>query len=301
MNAATHQLLTRKVRELGNLPAMPVVLSSLGESLSQQPHKINVDRIIELISYDKSLAAQCLRTANSALFSRRHAVESVRDAVFALGLGRVRDLVFSCSLPGLFASAKQGMAPVTFWRHALGTALVSQRFAQLLAVENHEKLYLTGLLHDIGILVNSLLFPKEFQEILHSAEATETPLYEVEQKVLGFTHCESGRTLADFWKLPADISAVIEFHHHIPLEGPAPEMTAVVYLADLLCRLRGLGYGYYEAREFDLPAEPSWQLLAKTHPAAAQLDLARFTFELDEYILEVQSLVDSILAGHGTK
>jgi hypothetical protein len=156
---------------------------------------------------------------------------------------------------------------------------------------------LAGLLHDIGILVNALLFSPEFAAILHTAATSETPLCEVEQQVLGFSHCESGRILADIWRLPASISAVVEFHHAPPTEGDDVEVTAIVYLADLLCRLRGLGYGYYEAREFDLGSEAAWRALAERYPAAAQMDMARFTFELDAYCVEVHAMVDSILAG----
>ena len=163
-----------------------------------------------------------------------------------------------------------------------------------------EKFYLAGLLHDIGIFVNSLLFEKEFKHVLKLAESSETPLCEVEQRVLGFTHCDSGRILADTWLFPADIAETIEFHHH-PLPGnPSAEMTCTINLADLLCRLRGLGYGYYEAREFDLAAEPSWHVLQHKYPRAAELDLARFTFELDEHAIQVQALVDSIFAKNGT-
>jgi hypothetical protein len=75
-------------------------------------------------------------------------------------------------------------------------------------------------------------------------------------------------------------------------------MTSIVYLADLLCRLRGLGYGYYEAREFDLAGQPAWVVLQQKYPPAAALDLARFTFELDQYAIEVQNLVDAIFS-HG--
>ena len=301
MNVATQSILTKKVNELHNLPAMPSVLSSLGECLSQNASTVDIGRVVELVSYDKSLAAQCLRIANSALFRRRNDIETVREAVLALGLSRIRDLVYSCSLPKLFFNVKNGMPPVTFWRHALGTALISQHFAKQLAVENYEKLYLAGLLHDVGILVNSLLFPEEFHKALLLAQASEIPLCEAEQQVLGFTHCESGQVLAEFWKLPPDIAGVIEFHHQASPGGTAPEMTAVVHLADLLCRLRGLGYGYYEARELDLASEPSWQVLARRYPAVAELDLVRFTFELEEVALEVERLVDSILGASAAK
>jgi HD-like signal output (HDOD) protein len=297
MNSATSEILSKKVSELGNLPAMPSVLNSLTEHFSQDPSRINIHKVVELISYDKSLAAQCLRMANSALFHRYSEIQSVNDAVLALGLGRVRDIVYSCSLPQLFVGSKQGMAPATFWRHALGVALVSQHLGQRLAVACQDKLYLTGLLHDIGILVNALLFPREFAGILLTAETTEVPLCEAEQQVLGFSHCESGRILADLWKLPASISTVVEFHHTPPTEGDDVELAAIIYLADLLCRLRGLGYGYYEAREFELGSEPAWRTLAARYPVAAQLDMARFTFELDAYCVEVHAMVDAILAG----
>ena len=296
MNTATSELLNKRVGELRNLPAMPAVLRSLSECLTQDPSNVNIEKIVELISYDKSLAGQCLRMANSALFQRNIKVASIRDAVLALGIRNVRDLVYSVSLPKLFAGTKHGMAPVTFWRHALGTALISQHFAYRLSIKPQEKFYLAGLLHDIGILVNALLFPKEFGEILEIAKDTETPLSEVEQRVLGFTHCESGRVLADTWNLPADVCGAIEWHHHPPAEGHDVETVAVVNLADLLCRLRGLGYGYYEAREFDLASEPSWHLLAAKYPAAARLDLARFTFELDGFAVEVEEMVDAIFS-----
>jgi putative nucleotidyltransferase with HDIG domain len=301
VNSTTSKMLQRRVGQLGSLPVMPAILQSLGTCLNASPAELDIARIVELISYDKSLAAQCLRVANSAIFARQSEVGSIRQAVLALGIQRIRDIVYSCSLPQLFSGAQRGMAQSTFWRHALGTALVSQQLAELLMVEDVEKLYLAGLLHDIGILVNSLLYPDEFQRVLELVQTSDAPLCEVEQEVLGFTHCDSGRMLADIWKLPADVSATIEFHHHPSGDHPQGEIPCVVYLADVLCGLRGLGYGYYEAREFDLAAEVPWQVLQKKHPdAVAGLDLARFTFELDQYGVEVQTMVDSIFSnGNG--
>jgi HD-like signal output (HDOD) protein len=298
VNPETSEMLRRRMSELGSLPVMPSILQSLGTCLGASAGELDIARIVELISYDKSLAAQCLRMANSAKFSGRARVQSVRQAVLALGIQRVRDIFYSCSLPQIFTGgARHGMEQATFWRHALGTALVSQHLGELLLVSDIEKLYLAGLLHDIGILVNSLLYPEEFQRVLRQAEASETPLSEAEREILGFTHRESGRVLAD-WKLPADIADTIEFHHHPSRDDPDEEITCVVYLADVRCRLRGLGYGYYEAREFDLAAKIPWQALRKNHPeAAAGLDLARFRFELDQYGVEVQMMVDSIFSG----
>jgi HD-like signal output (HDOD) protein len=297
MNPATEQLLNHRIAELGNLPVLPTVLHSLSECLSRSSENVDVERVVDLISCDESLAAQCLRLANSALFHHRSEVRTVRDAVRSMGLARVRDLVYSCSLPTLFANVKQGMAAEIFWRHALGTALISQYLARRLSIKGYEKFYLAGLLHDIGILVNALLFQERFHEVLRVAQTSEVPLVEVERRSLGFSHCDSGRALANLWKLPEDLATTIECHHGPAIGGADPEMTAVVSLADSLCRLRGLGYGYYEAREFDLASEQTWKFLVAKFPAAAQLDVHGFTFELDEQAVQVRALVDAILSG----
>jgi HD-like signal output (HDOD) protein len=297
VNTATQKMLLRRVSEIGSLPAMPSILQSLGELLSANPSDAKVGRIVELISYDKSLAAQCLRVANSAMFRRRKDVETVKGAVVAMGIWKIRDIVYSCTIPIVLSSPKEGMAPVTFWRHALGTAMVTQHLAQKLGITNLDKFYLAGLLRDIGIVVNAILFKNEFQMVLSKAEKTETPLCEVEQQIIGFTHCDSGRVLADAWSLPEDVANTIEFHHAPVVEGEGMDLARIVHLADLLCRLRNLGYGYYEARVFDLASEPAWQSLAAKHPAAAELDLARFTFELDEHAVHVEAMVDAIFGG----
>jgi hypothetical protein len=110
-------------------------------------------------------------------------------------------------------------------------------------------------------------------------------------------------TLASVFRtiLPPDVSETIECHHRPIGEHAGTEMTCVVHLADLLCRLRGMGYGYYEAREFDLAGEVPWEVLKEKHPdTAAGLDMPRFTIELDPYGVDVQPLVGSIFSnGNG--
>ncbi len=75
---------------------------------------------------------------------------------------------------------------------------LARNFAQA----KKEQIYLCGLLHDIGLLVNGLLFPEEFKHVLQEGSRGVAALEDVEQHVLGFTHAESGRILAELWKLP---------------------------------------------------------------------------------------------------
>ncbi len=69
---------------------------------------------------------------------------------------------------------------------------------------------------------------------------------------------------------------------------------ALVHLSDLLCRMRGLGYGYYERRKVDWMSDPSWAILLKEHRNLEGVDLVRFSFELDEAVEEILAMVATV-------
>jgi HD-like signal output (HDOD) protein len=289
--------LRSRIVQIDSMPAIPVILRPLLRCLDQPAEEIELDRIVELVSYDKSIAAQCIRMANSVLFSRHQAVESVRAAVLSLGVWRVRDLLFSNSLSQVLPADRWVVDPSVYWHHALGCALVCRKFAEIIGYPDVEKAYLSGLLHDLGILVNSMIVPEEFRWTMAKACRQQIPLDEAEREVLGFTHSDSGRILAEAWKITPDLVQAIELHHEIGDPERGGPLVALVHLSDLLCRLRGLGYGYEEPRQVDFANEPGWLYLAMQFPDLADLDLARFTFALDEYAMEVRELVATVFAG----
>ena len=161
--------LHKGIREMKTLPALSAVLAPLMECLGHSAADIDLDRVIKLISYDEGIAAQCIRLTNSAMFGRRYEVETVHDAVVALGLWRVSDVVFSYAAPNMFVSFPKAVNPNVFWRHSIGCALLSQRLAKIVRSHSAEKAYLAGLLHDLGILVNATIFPEEYELVLKTA------------------------------------------------------------------------------------------------------------------------------------
>ena len=296
MKTGSLDRLRSRITSIDAMPTIPVILRPLLRCLDQPAEQIDVGRIVELVSYDKSIAAQCVRMANSALFGRAQPVESVRTAVMNLGMWRVRDLLFSNSLSQVIPANRWIVDPVVFWRHSLGCALVCRKFAEIIGYADTEKAYLAGLLHDIGVLVNSMVVPVEFRATVEKASREQIPLDEAEFATLGFTHSDSGRVLGEAWKIPHDLVQAIELHHDIGDPGRGGPLVALVHLSDLLCRLRNLGYGYYEPRQVDFANEPGWLYLVMQFPNLADLDLARFTFTLDEYAKEVGELVATVFA-----
>src|ERR1700740_1071715 len=197
-------LLLQRLDGLRQIPTTPAVLTPLLRYLEQPIEQLDVQKVTDMIAQDKSLAAQCLQMANSPLFGRWQKIDSLKAAIVGLGFQRVSDIAMSCGVLKLAPQDGNGIDPVVFWEHSLGCALVCRHFARKISYDDPSKAYLAGLLHDLGIIVNLWTLPKELHTALERARTAPVPLPEAENAVLGFTHCESGRLLADRWELAPD-------------------------------------------------------------------------------------------------
>ena len=292
--AATKATSLNRIEGLHQIPTIPAVLALLLRYLQQPVEDLDVQKVTAMIAQDKSLAAQCLQMANSPLFGRWQKVDSLRGAVIGLGFHRVGDIAMSCGVLNMMPKNCGGIDPVAFWEHSLGCALVCRHFARKISYPDPSKAYLAGLLHDLGIIVNLWVLPKEFSAAFEVARSEGIPLHEAEQRLLGFTHCESGRLLAEKWELSPDLREVVSLHHDLQQSREHAGLVALVELSDLLCRLSGLNYGYIENRQVNLLERAGFAVLSQQCPTLKDFDWARLTFELDSYMDEVHSLVRAI-------
>jgi HD-like signal output (HDOD) protein len=178
----------------------------------------------------------------------------------------------------------------------LGTAVVCLNLGQQFRVGKPEQIYLCGLLHDIGLLANGLLFLEDFRDVLEEAAKENAPLEEVEQLVLGFTHAEGGRILAELWKLPVEIAEAIEHHHHPDHQKPISENTVLVHVADQICQSHGMGYGYETAKAEATHMDQLWHDLTLWIPQAADYLRDQYGEFVKQQLGAARKLVDEIFA-----
>ena len=291
MTACSKDVLLAQLSRVDQMPSIPVVVAPLMRYLEQPLDQLDLQKVVDLLSQDKSLTAQCLHMANSPLWGHWKEVDSLRGAVVALGFQRLREIVLSCSILKLVPAGAFQINPVVFWEHSLGCALVCRHFARKIKFNNPEKAYLGGLLHDLGIIVNLWLLPKEFGLAFEQAKDRQIPLHEAELEVLGLTHCESGKVLAEHWALTGDLVQVVSHHHDPQAASSHKGLVALVGLSDLLCRMGEIGHGYLEMRQVNFLEEMGFDALEDECPSLCDFDWARFTFELEGYLDEVRRLV----------
>ncbi len=290
------QKLQAQVGKLDSISTAPVILHPLLEMLRGPSDRVSLDKVVQLTSCDSAIAAQCLRLANCPLFGCRQ-VDTVKGAILAIGTDRVRSMLLGLCLNRVVPKGKWVIDPLAFWRHSLACALVTQRIAKRIGYRDLDQVYLAGLLHDIGLLVNSVLYTEEFRKSVGLASTEHRALHLCEEEILGFSHCDSGRLLYEHWRLPRELAATARYHHNFSvLESPSPQV-CLVHLSDLLCRVCSLGYGYDEVISVDLESDMAWQVLQTAYPALAGMDLVRFTLDIEGSMDQIVAVVDAVFGG----
>ena len=200
------------IRQIQELPSLPVVVLELLSSMDQDDTDVHV--LAQKIELDQALAAKTLRIANSSFYGMQSKVTSIPQAVSVLGFHSIRTVVTACALTGSFAPVSGGFDFQAFWRHSLATAVAARLLAPHLRV-NPETAFTAGLLHDLGTLVLVTRFPAEHALVRSYRQAHDCQMAEAELAVIGIDHAQVGSALAAYWKFPEAIQQAVADHHAI--------------------------------------------------------------------------------------
>lgn len=203
----------------GDLPPLSDVLINL-ESRINNP-ETDIEDISDLINTEPVLSGRLIRLSNSVLFGGgREEVLDLNSAIMRLGLKMVLDLVYSVELPGTFKKPKS-FNHMEFWKHSLGVAYLSRSLVShdRGSKEDLEASYLSGLMHDVGILVFDYLIPDEYQAFVRNLSEADKSLEELELEAFGISHPELGaRFVEKWWPVSKKVVSSIR-RHHGPLSG----------------------------------------------------------------------------------
>lgn len=198
-----------------------------------------ISRLSEVISSDQSILTQILRIANSSYFNYPKQITSLEEAILILGFNLTKDVALSIAIYSLYQNFTKDcdLNLTDLWEHAFLTGLIGKALAEKYDPEKKEILFIGGLFHDIGKLVQKHLIEKDFILIFVKSQRENEKLHLLERKILGFHHGDVGGLLCQKWNLPQVIVNMVKFHH-FPLEfnGEDEELRMIkfVYLSNLL-------------------------------------------------------------------
>jgi putative nucleotidyltransferase with HDIG domain len=235
--------LKRLIAQVEDLPTLPRTVLRITELVNDP--RTSARDLSRIITDDQVLTARLLKLVNSSFYGFPQRISTVTGAVVLIGFDAIRSLLLTTSVFDLFPTRtpRDRRYQESLWDHSLGCAIGAKIIGDTLRHEKLEELFVAGLLHDIGKIVEMTVFPELFSRIINRAAEGGLLMSAAEAEVLSFTHADIGRLLAERWNLPAKLVSIIAFHH-VPMNaGGFAAEAAIVQLADILARALGLGSG----------------------------------------------------------
>jgi len=199
-----------------------------------------------------ALSAKILKVVNSAFYGLPRQVGSVDRALLLLGLSTVKNIAIATSISKLFKGAKlaTNFTAKDLWRHSLACGVFCKLIAHHKGVENCDEVFVAGLMHDIGIIVEMQVFPTQLGEVIDKVASSGRPLCQIELETFGADHQAFGTGLASKWKFPFLFQLATGYHHD-PMRAAEQhrEVACTVYLADVLACVKGIGIQSQESME----------------------------------------------------
>jgi len=235
--------LKKIIARIDDLPTLPRTVLKITELVNDP--KSSAKDIARIITDDQVLTARLLKLVNSSFYGFPQRISTVNTAIVLLGFDAIRSLLLTTSVFDLFAgrNKKNRQDQEKFWDHSLGCAVGAKVIGNYLRHDKIEELFVAGLLHDIGKIVEMLYLPDEFARVVAATTQQNIMMLTAEEEVLGYDHAEIGKLLAGRWNLPIKLEQVIAHHHQPAAAGSFIMEAAIVHLADILCRALNMGSG----------------------------------------------------------
>ena len=253
----THVDMDRIVERVGDLPAMPSVVSD-ALNLTDDPES-DMEAVAAILERDPGLSARILRVSNSPYFGMRQHVGTLKLALVILGVREVRNIILGVSLVDSLRDEKTDQLLTNrFWQDSFRVGSLSKRVGKTFSLGCQGEDFIAGLLHGIGKMVLCRHLFEDYSPMFKAADNDDV-LAERERAAFGFTHADISAALGKRWNLPEPLCDAIGLHLPHPdcplANAKDPRLAAAVRIA------------YYTGRDSTQPPEESVAQALAQHEA----------------------------------
>lgn len=192
----------------------------------------------DVVSMDAAISARLLRLVNSPFYGLPGKVESVLRAINLIGTDELCNLVLASSVGGMFKGLRDAALDLeAFWWRNVNVAMLARQLGRTARVREVERLFVAGILHDVGRIVAFQQVPTLAAEI----ERTQADPNDAarQRAVLGFGYAELGAELLRQWGMPEALVEIVGCQHQPQRAMDHPRDAAVLHLATRGAQLIG--------------------------------------------------------------
>ncbi len=218
------------------LPSPPAIAVQILNTVQKEDAALG--ELAKIISADPALTGKMLQLANSGFYAVKNEVTSIDRALSVLGTNVIKNIALSFVIVTDLREEKQtGFDFDDYWRRSVTSAVAADLLTQQLGQKDAD-IFVTALLHNIGMLVIFMHKRGEYSELLHESCMSDQSLITLEQSKYNFDHQQVGTALIHKWGLPKSISDPIGYHHNPESASENDQKTAqILYFADQLAAI----------------------------------------------------------------
>ncbi len=229
------RLVAGEVRELLAMPEVYLKVQALVND-----YEATLDDFTEVVQADPGITSRILQMANSAFFGYGRKVDSIPFAINLMGISQLHDLVLATSVTSAFSALPGADIDFSrFWRESIHTGILARLLANERGLRDSERLFVAGLLHNVGHLILNLRRPVSLQDAQDAALVEQQPLYEAERDRLGFHYGDVGAAWMECWLFPDSLVCACRQHCEPLLDRDYPTESAIVHVARSLVAAKG--------------------------------------------------------------
>ena len=227
------------IRDHVKLPSLPTMYVQINEAINTP--NTSASDIAKVISKDTSLSARLLKIVNSTFYGFPSKIDTLSRAVTVVGTRQLTTLALGMNIISVFRRIPSDFIHMrSFWEHSLACGICARIIGSYKKILNTERLFVAGLLHDIGRLILYRHVPNQARNALIKAKQDDDLLHNSEHETLGFDHSMIGGLLLKKWKLPVSLENSVKYHHS-PQESKDPLEPAIIHMADIMTNAIGRG------------------------------------------------------------
>lgn len=187
----------------------------------------------EVIKYDQAISSKVISIANSAFYSRGIEIYSLQRAMLNIGYEEVKGIIMCLVfMEGMLKKLKLKEEDLfALWKHSIYVACASKMLSERTLAEDPQKVYMAGLLHDIGSVV-FYMHAENYSEMVRQANIQGKSIIQIEKEVFGIDHQETGYAISVKWKFPPEFSHIIRYHHEKITDAEYESLLKLIRAAD---------------------------------------------------------------------
>ena len=227
INRVTPEDLVSRTADLVSLPDIYIRLKTVVDD----PESSMAD-VADVVANDPALTARLLKIANSPYFGFPAKITTVARATSLLGTQQIHDLVLATTVAEAFSGIPSELISMQdFWSNSILCGLLCRRLAQECNVLDSERLFVEGLLHDVGHLIMYQGLPEASAAALLESQQQDKPLFLVERELIGCDYAQVGFALMRSWHFPPGLIESVRYQNEPARAEDFPLEVAIMHIA----------------------------------------------------------------------